>query len=118
MRMPRPLHPLACRIGRVERAAVVAFARERGISVSGLIKNAVRTYIAAAPAVEPQPAIVAVTLHRATPTQPPVNAGVNRLTDLLSSPPLVRPYRLSRAPQRGARVVGSGAPRGGLLSDC
>lgn len=116
--MPRPLHPLACRIGRAERAAVVAFARERGISVSGLIKNAVRAYIAAAPAAEPQPVMAPVAPQRAVPAQPPVNAGVNRLTDLLSSPPLVRPYRVSRVPQSRARVVASTAPRGGLLSDC
>lgn len=110
--MARPLHPLACRVGRSERAAVVAFARERGISVSGLIKNAVRQYIAAAPAFEPQPAVVPVPV---VPTQPPVNAGVNLLTDVLMSPPLIRPYRLPRAPQ--VRVPGGGS-KGGLLSDC
>jgi hypothetical protein len=115
--MPRPLYALACRIGRAERAAIVAFACERGISVSGLLKNAVRAYIAAAPAVEPKPVAAPVAPQRAVAAQPPVNAGVNRLTDLLSSPPLVRPYRLARAPQSRARVVGT-VPKGGMLSDC
>lgn len=60
-------------------------------------------------------------LHGSVPavlTQPPVNAGVNRLTDLLSSPPLVRPYRLSRVPLSRVRVAASTASRGGMLSDC
>ena len=88
MRMSRPLHPMACRVGRSERAQIVQFARTHGMSTSMLLKSAVRAYIASQPAVAPP----------AVPTQP-VNGGVNRLQDSLASPPLLRPYRLPRAPQ-------------------
>ena len=52
--MSRPLHPLACRIGRAERAQVVAFARAQQMSVSLLMKTALRAYIASQPAVASQ----------------------------------------------------------------
>lgn len=42
----RYLHPLACRLPRAEREAVVAIAVARGVSVSGLIKLALRQYLA------------------------------------------------------------------------
>lgn len=48
----RHLHPLACRLPRAERASAVAFARARGLSVSGLIKAALRAYLAAQSAVD------------------------------------------------------------------
>jgi hypothetical protein len=106
--MSRPLHPLACRIGRAERAQIVAFARAQGVSVSMLLKTALRNYLASQPAY---------------PTQPPVYAPVNGLSDSLSSsPPLLRPYPLTRKPgstqasallRRGARD----RERKGLLSD-
>ena len=104
--MSRPLHPLACRVGRAERASVVAFARAQGMSVSGLMKTALRQYLAAQPAFDPPPVV---------PAQP-VNGGVNRLQDSLASPPLLRPYRLARTPQ--SRVPGAvGGERKGWLSD-
>ena len=102
----RPLHPLACRIGRAERASVVAFARAQGLSVSGLMKTALRQYLAAQPAFVAPPAV----------TTQPVNGGVNRLQDSLASPSLLRPYRLPRAPQ--SRTPGAvGGERKGWLSD-
>lgn len=100
MRMSRSLHPLGCRVGRTERAAVVRFARERGISVCMVLKIAVREYIARQPPVEYQPVIG---------PQPAVHAGVHKLTDLLSSPPLLGPSRWREA-RCGVdrRRVGSG----------
>ena len=102
--MSRPLHPLACRIGRAERAAVVAFAHRQCMSVSGLLKTALRAYLASQPDV-----------------QPTVNAGVNMgLSDALASPPLFRPYQL---PRQSAGVKASAAlrrgagERKGMLSD-
>jgi hypothetical protein len=41
----RYLHPLACRLPRAKRDAVVATAIARGVSVSGLIKEALRHYL-------------------------------------------------------------------------
>jgi hypothetical protein len=109
--MSRPLHPLACCIGRAERASVVAFAHARGLSVSGLMKTAVRQYIASQPAVVAQPVV-----H-----QPPVNVGVNRpLSDTLRmpSPPLLRPFKMARGPVRHASsAVGGGSKGRALLSD-
>ena len=46
-------HPLSCRLPRDERAAVVAFARARNLSTSGLLKVAVRTYMSMESAVHP-----------------------------------------------------------------
>jgi hypothetical protein len=110
--MSRPLHPLACRIGRAERASIVAFAHAHGVSVSGLMKTAVRQYITSQPAVVAQPVL---------PTQPPVNVGVNRaLSDTLRmpSPPLLRPFKMARGPVRHASsAVGGGSKGRALLSD-
>jgi len=55
MRISRSLQPLAWRIGRAERAVVVAFARARHVSVSGLLKTALRQYLAAQPASPTRP---------------------------------------------------------------
>ena len=79
------------------------YARAAQMSVSGVIKSAVREFMAAHPAAQ-CPLI-----------QPAVHSGVHTLSDVLSSPPLLRPYRLPRARQsRGAAV---GDERKGLLSD-
>jgi hypothetical protein len=43
----RHLHPLACRLPREERNAIVTIAVARGISVSGLLKAALRHYLSA-----------------------------------------------------------------------
>jgi len=100
--MSRTLHPLACRVGRAERAQVVAFARAQGLSVSMLLKTALRAHIAA---------------------QPAVDAGVNAPSDSLVMPGPVAPYRLPRQPgnvrassllRRSAR---DGERKWGLLSD-
>ena len=103
--MSRSLHPLACRIGRAERASIVAFAHSQGLSVSGLLKVALRQYLASQPAAVAQPAVLA---------QPPVNLGVNRLTDVLSSPPLLRPFKLARGPIRHASAAVGGEGKPGL----
>jgi hypothetical protein len=49
----RHSHPISCRLPRKERADVVAFARNRGLSLSGLLKVAVRRYISSETAVYP-----------------------------------------------------------------
>jgi hypothetical protein len=49
----RHAHPLSCRLPRDERAAVVAFARTRNLSTSGLLKAAVRSYMGSQTAVHP-----------------------------------------------------------------
>jgi hypothetical protein len=49
----RHAHPLSCRLPRDERAAVVAFARARNLSTSGLLKVAVRSYMGSQTAVHP-----------------------------------------------------------------
>jgi hypothetical protein len=43
----RDLPPISCRLGRLQRAAVVAFARKQGMSTSGLIKASLRAFIGA-----------------------------------------------------------------------
>lgn len=91
MSMARCLNPLGCRVGRAERTAVVRFARERGMSVSMVLKIAMREYIARQPPVEYQPVVA---------PQPQVHAGVHTLlsdTARLPSPPLTRPFRLREA---------------------
>jgi len=99
---PAHLHPLACRVGRAERASVVAFAHRQGMSVSGLLKTALRQYLAAQPDLQP------------------VHAGVNKG---LSDPPmlaaLIQPHRLPRQPGMRASAAlrrGTGE-RKGMLSD-
>ena len=49
----RHSHPISCRFPRNERAAVVAFARVQGFSLSGLLKTAVRIYMGSETAVHP-----------------------------------------------------------------
>jgi hypothetical protein len=81
----------------------VQFARAQKMSISGMLKAALRAYLSNRPEVA---------------SQPEVDAGVNKLSDSLSSPVLVRPYRLSRSPQsRAAASVSGVAKTGGLLSD-
>jgi hypothetical protein len=46
-------HPLSCRLSRNERSEVVAFARARNLSTSGLLKAAVRSYMSSQTAVHP-----------------------------------------------------------------
>jgi hypothetical protein len=41
----RHLHPLSARLPRAERAAVVAFACSRGVSISSVLKTALRAYL-------------------------------------------------------------------------
>ena len=102
--MSRPVHPVARRLPRDEREHLYAVAHAQRTSVSGLVKGLLRAYLATQPTL-----------------QPTVHTPVNRLSDLLSSPPLVRPYRLPRAPgstqanalRRSARE----GERKGLLSD-
>lgn len=95
--MARSLNPLGCRVGRAERAAIVTFARERGMSISGLMKLAIRGYLASQPAVVAAPPVG---------SSASVHAGVHRLSDLLSSPPMVRPFKLARGPVRRGSAVG------------
>jgi hypothetical protein len=71
------------------------------MSVSGLLKTALRGYLAS------QPAYSAL----------PVHAPVNGLSDSLASPPLLRPCRLARGPVRHASAVVGGERKGWLLSD-
>jgi len=107
MRMSRTLHPLACRIGRAERAQIVQFAHAQGLSVSGLLKTALRRYLASQPAYPVQP----------------VHAGVNEgLSDPPMLPALLAPLRLPRQPGnlRASALLRRGARDGerkGLLSD-
>src|SRR6516225_723445 len=49
----RHLHPLSCRLPRGERAAVVTFAASRGMSVSALLKAALRNYLGSPISVDP-----------------------------------------------------------------
>jgi len=78
------------------------------MSISGLMKLAIRSYLATQPAVVAAPSVG---------SSAPVHAGVHKLTDLLSSPPLVRPYRMARGPVRHASAVVGGERKAGLLSD-
>lgn len=106
--MSRPLHPLALRVGRAERAQIVAFARAQGMSISGVLKVAVRLYVASQPVPAPQPPVYGdVNKH---PSDPPM------------LPALLTPHRLPRQPG----IVGASAflrqsnrdgERKGLLSD-
>jgi hypothetical protein len=61
-------HPLSCRLSRNERSEVVAFARARGLSTSGLLKAAVRSYMGSQTAVHPS------VYQTQSPEPPPVYA--------------------------------------------
>jgi hypothetical protein len=49
----RHLHPVSCRLPRSERAAVVTLAASRGMSVSALLKAALRYYLGSPISVDP-----------------------------------------------------------------
>jgi hypothetical protein len=49
----RHLHPLSARLPRGERAAVVTLAASRGMSVSALLKAALRNYLGSPISVDP-----------------------------------------------------------------
>jgi hypothetical protein len=49
----RYLHPVSCRLPRSERAAVVTLAASRGMTVSALLKAALRNYLSSPISVDP-----------------------------------------------------------------
>lgn len=89
----RHVHPLACRLSRAERAAVVARAHRLGLTVSGYIKALLRADAAA---------------------HPGVNPGVNSFRDSAPLGSRSLPVALRGKP---AKAVRNAAPRPGAMRD-
>lgn len=89
----RHVHPLACRRSRTKRAAVVAYARANGFSISGLLNAALDEFMAA---------------------HPGVNPGVNSFRESAPFGSPLLPVALRPNP---AKAVRNAAPRPGAMRD-
>ena len=75
----RYLHPIACRLPRAERNAIAEFARRRDLSVSALVKEALRRMLFGVhPGVNP-PGNFSFTEEALKPDKTTVAAGWNEL---------------------------------------